>query len=87
MVHPMSASLRLAVNPDLERLIAACPAYTSDSRDARAGDLFVALRGTRLDSHEFVPELLASGVSCVVQCGTAARFSDRVAPSWAPGRG
>jgi UDP-N-acetylmuramoyl-tripeptide--D-alanyl-D-alanine ligase len=64
------------VNPDLERLIAACPAYTSDSRDARAGDLFVALRGTRLDGRDFVPELLASGVSCVVQRGTAARLSD-----------
>jgi UDP-N-acetylmuramoyl-tripeptide--D-alanyl-D-alanine ligase len=60
--------------PALERLAAACAAFTSDSRLARRGDLFVALRGTVHDGHEFVPALLAAGVACVVEQGFAARL-------------
>ena len=34
---------------------------TTDSRDIRAGDLFVALKGERFDAHDFVTQALAQG--------------------------
>jgi UDP-N-acetylmuramoyl-tripeptide--D-alanyl-D-alanine ligase len=37
-----------------------------DSRDARAGDLFFALRGERADGHDFVPAAFAAGASGAV---------------------
>ena len=36
-----------------------------DSRQVRAGDLFVALPGTKVDGHEFVAKALESGASAV----------------------
>jgi len=63
------------VDVDLELLSASCPAYTSDSRCARPGDIFVALRGSVRDGHEFVPALLAAGVRCVAEQGTGARLN------------
>ncbi len=39
---------------------------TSDSRDLCTGDLFVALRGTRQDGHEFAHEAVARGAQAVV---------------------
>jgi UDP-N-acetylmuramoyl-tripeptide--D-alanyl-D-alanine ligase len=41
---------------------------TTDSRDIRAGDLFVALKGERFDAHDFVAAALAQGaVAALVQ--------------------
>lgn len=37
-----------------------------DSRAIRAGDCFVALRGTHADGHRFVPDAIAQGASVVV---------------------
>ena len=37
-----------------------------DSRDVRAGDLFVALRGGLADGHEFVDQALAQGAAAVL---------------------
>ncbi len=37
-----------------------------DSREARAGDLFFALRGERADGHDFVPAAFAAGASGAV---------------------
>ncbi|HVG30837.1 MAG TPA: UDP-N-acetylmuramoyl-L-alanyl-D-glutamate--2,6-diaminopimelate ligase [Pyrinomonadaceae bacterium] len=34
---------------------------THDSRQARAGSLFVAIRGERFDAHEFVPRVMGQG--------------------------
>jgi UDP-N-acetylmuramoyl-tripeptide--D-alanyl-D-alanine ligase len=65
---------RPILDSNLERLTAACAAYTSDSRDARSGDLFVALRGSARDGHDFVPGLVASGVCCIIERGAAARL-------------
>jgi UDP-N-acetylmuramoyl-L-alanyl-D-glutamate--2,6-diaminopimelate ligase len=39
---------------------------TSDSRHVRAGDLFVAIRGTKVDGLAFVPEALSRGAVAVV---------------------
>lgn len=61
-------------DPELERLASLCPAYTTDSRLARPGDLFVALRGSARDGHDFVPALVAAGVGCVVETGAAGRL-------------
>lgn len=63
------------MDANLELLSASCPAYTSDSRCARPGDLFVALRGSVRDGHEFVPALLAAGVRCVAERGIGARLN------------
>jgi len=38
----------------------------SDSRQARAGDLFFALAGDRFDGHDFLPEVARKGAAAVV---------------------
>lgn len=38
----------------------------TDSRQAQAGDLFIALRGERFDGHEFVADVAGKGVAAVV---------------------
>jgi UDP-N-acetylmuramoyl-tripeptide--D-alanyl-D-alanine ligase len=38
----------------------------TDSRDARPGDLFVALRGERFDAHDFLADVAARGVAAVL---------------------
>jgi len=58
----------------LTDFVARAPAYTSDSRRARPGDVFVALKGTTRDGHDFVPALVANGVRCVVAAGSVARL-------------
>lgn len=37
-----------------------------DSRQAQKGDLFVAVRGTRTDGHQYIPEVIAKGVRAIV---------------------
>lgn len=39
---------------------------TLDSRKAGPGQLFIALQGTRVDGHDFIPEVIASGCTAVV---------------------
>ncbi len=46
-------------DPEIERV-------TFDSREARGGTLFVALRGARFDGHDFVPGAIAAGASAVM---------------------
>ena len=41
-------------------------AVTIDSRTAKAGDLFVAIKGERFDGHDFAGEVAARGVTAVV---------------------
>lgn len=42
---------------------------TTDSRQAEAGDLFVALSGERFDGHQFVPEVARKGArAAIVEC-------------------
>ena len=40
--------------------------YSIDSRTVRAGELFFAVRGERLDGHDFVPQALAKGAVAAV---------------------
>lgn len=40
---------------------------THDSRSARAGTLFVAVRGASVDGHDFVPDLPAGSAACVTR--------------------
>ena len=46
---------------------AAVADVTHDSRQARAGWLFVAIRGERFDAHEFVPRVAEQGAAGVVR--------------------
>lgn len=39
---------------------------TTDSRNLRAGDLFVALRGERFDGHDFVGDVFAAGAAAAM---------------------
>ncbi len=45
---------------------------TTDSRDARSGDLFVALKGPRFDGHGFVDQALAAGAVAALVMDTGA---------------
>jgi UDP-N-acetylmuramoyl-tripeptide--D-alanyl-D-alanine ligase len=52
--------------------------YSIDSRTIRAGELFLAIRGERLDGHDYVQAALDSGaVAAVVAREQASRFPDR----------
>ena len=46
--------------------------FSIDSRTVRPGDLFVALRGARVDAHRFIPEALRNGAAGVVVSDPAA---------------
>jgi UDP-N-acetylmuramoyl-tripeptide--D-alanyl-D-alanine ligase len=53
-------------------------AYSIDSRTLLAGDLFFAVRGERLDGHDFVEAALAKGAAAaVVGRDQAARFTQK----------
>jgi UDP-N-acetylmuramoyl-tripeptide--D-alanyl-D-alanine ligase len=50
-------------------------AYSIDSRTSRAGELFFAVKGERLDGHDFVPQALEKGaVGAVVGKDQLARY-------------
>ena len=52
--------------------------YSIDSRNLQPGDLFFAVRGERLDGHEYVEAALAKGaVAAVVESRQAERFADK----------
>ncbi len=54
---------------------AVAQAYSIDSRNVRQGDLFFAVKGERLDGHDFVSEALAKGaVAAVVRKDQATRY-------------
>ncbi len=50
-----------------------------DSRSVRPGDLFVAIRGERYDSHEAIRQVVAAGAVCVVGTDASALSN---APAW-----
>lgn len=39
---------------------------TTDSREAKEGSLFVAIKGERVDAHRFIPAVFAQGALCVL---------------------
>ena len=52
--------------------------YSIDSRTIQPGDLFFAVKGERLDGHDFVEQALRRGaVAAVVQSDEAGRYSDK----------
>jgi UDP-N-acetylmuramoyl-tripeptide--D-alanyl-D-alanine ligase len=52
--------------------------YSIDSRTLSPGELFFAVRGERLDGHDFVPQALEKGaVAVVVSAEQLHRFADR----------
>ena len=51
--------------------------YSIDTRTLRQGDLFFAIKGERMDGHDYVEAALQAGaVAAVVQWEQAARYSD-----------
>jgi len=51
--------------------------YSIDTRTLRPGDLFFAIKGERLDGHEYVEAALKAGaVAAVVQWSQTSRYSD-----------
>ena len=54
--------------------------FAIDSRRVQPGDIFLALRGARLDGHRFVPEALRNGAAGVVISDVSAVGADGAAP-------
>jgi len=42
------------------------PAVHTDSRLVKKGDIFIALKGTSCDGHDFIDQALANGAGCIV---------------------
>ena len=55
--------------------------FVIDSRRVRAGDLFVAIRGTRLDGHRFVAEAVRRGAAGVVVSDASSAEPGAAAPA------
>jgi UDP-N-acetylmuramoyl-tripeptide--D-alanyl-D-alanine ligase len=73
----LSASLPAALSPDV-----AAAGYSIDSRTIRSGELFFAVKGEKMDGHDFVAQSLQSGASAAVIARE--KFSEvlsRVAPA------
>jgi len=52
--------------------------YSIDSRALRAGELFFAIKGERLDGHNYVEAALAAGaVAAVIESGQVACYADK----------
>ena len=47
----------------------------TDSRRARPGDLFFAIKGERFDGHNFINEVAQKGVAAIVMTSEPATFS------------
>lgn len=60
---------------DIEREIVS---IEQDSRKVKAGSLFVAVRGTNVDGHTFIPQVVEAGASAVVCESLPAEISDNV---------
>jgi len=64
-----------AVRPDGDPI---AQAYSIDSRTVKAGELFFAVKGERLDGHDFVDAALQSGaIAAVVRSDQAQRYADQ----------
>lgn len=53
---------------------------TTDSRDARPGDLFVALTGERFDGHDFLPVVASQGVTAALVARSRASSAPAALP-------
>ncbi len=56
----------LAVEVLSEGAVEKCSEITQDSREAGPGSLFVALKGTVVDGHDFISQVVAKGCRCLV---------------------
>ncbi|XZG70609.1 UDP-N-acetylmuramoyl-tripeptide--D-alanyl-D-alanine ligase [Chitinibacteraceae bacterium HSL-7] len=75
----LALNAELAGNPTIE-----VTRVTTDSRDVRAGDLFVALKGERFDGHDYAVQALNDGaVAVLVSAPVAAQPSLHVADTLA----
>lgn len=72
MMRSMTLSeLRPVLNADLSGADLAFTRVSTDTRNLRQGDLFLALRGENFDGHRFIDEAVAKGAVAVVaeECG------------------
>lgn len=65
----------LAGAQDIEREITS---IEQDSRKIQAGSLFIAVRGTNVDGHSFIPQVIAAGAAAVVCDSFPEKLSDNV---------
>ncbi|MFA5155869.1 MAG: UDP-N-acetylmuramoyl-tripeptide--D-alanyl-D-alanine ligase [Candidatus Omnitrophota bacterium] len=42
--------------------------YSIDSRAIKKGEAFIAIKGDKFDGHDFIPQALKKGASCVIAC-------------------
>lgn len=59
-------ALRFLETPSPQQLEVDVKNVVTDSRELAQGSVFVALRGTQRDGHEFIPQALAAGVAGIV---------------------
>ena len=60
------AFVQAALNAPVSAQAAMATRIITDSREAKAGDVFVALVGEEFDGHDYVADVLAKGVAAVI---------------------
>lgn len=63
-LHGLTAGIQILSGHVPEDLVVSGLCY--DSRKIRRNELFFALRGTKVDGHEFLPQIAADGAACAV---------------------